>query len=475
MNLLHSATLMTWFSLSVKLLSPLILLPLILTSYSDGEVALWFLFNIITSLQLVFDMGFSQTFVRITAYATSGIPLANVKPDNTIEQHLNGRNRNSDDDMANVISSMNIVYTRLGIATLLLLGVIGSLVLIKPISEYASSSEAWYAWLSVLIVTSMSTWAGKYSAFLQGINRIAQLRFWEAITAFISIIVTAIVVFNDGSFLLLVLTSQFFLLVVIARNYLLCVKTAAYKTNISSSKIDRTVFNLVWPSAWRSGLGVFAGFGSVQATGIILAQFASASQTASYLLALRLIQTVSQYSQAPFYTKIPVLSKLNAQNNTKELLNISTKTMRISYAAFLLGFFLLTFFAEPILAYINSNVDFVSTPFWVLLGSAIFIERYGAMHIQLYSLSNKIIWHIANSITGILLITTCVILYPLIGIFAFAWGLFLSNLLFYSWYSAYHSYKEYNLNFWEFEYSVFIPPALLMAIYGLYVFTTSIN
>ena len=207
------------------------------------------------------------------------------------------------------------------------------------------------------------------------------------------------------------------------------------------------------------------GFGSVQATGILVAQLATAPQTASYLLALRLIQTVSQFSQAPFYTKIPTLAKLRAQGEISLLLHTARTGMRYSYLTFLAGFFTLAIFAEPILMYINSNVDYVGRLFWTVLGIAIFAERYGAMHIQLYSITNKIIWHIANGVTGVLLILFSILLYGKLGLYAFPISILLSNLFFYSWYSASHSYKEYNLKFLDFEMRAMLPPAISLTFY----------
>ena len=52
----------------------------------------------------------------------------------------------------------------------------------------------------------------------------------------------------------------------------------------------------------------------------------------------------------------------------------------------------------------TSTPDFPGTPAKTPLRPAGIAERVGALHIQLYSMTNHIVWHIANGVTGILLI-----------------------------------------------------------------------
>lgn len=475
MNLFNSATLMTWFSLSAKLLNPLLLLPLVLTSYTTGEIALWFLLSIIASFQLVFDMGFSQTFIRAIAYSTSGNQTSKAGDNfNSVDSAWKYEKKYSV-EINEVIATMHTIYFRIGIAAFLILGLFGSLVLAAPIADYADQPESWYAWLVVLVTTSISVWGGKYSALLQGVNKIALFRKWEAITSTVSILTSAIVVLNGYSLFTLIATSQLFVVIAVARNIMLCNQLKEINLSRIKSRIYKKIYNLVWPSAWRSGIGILAGFGTIQATGLLVAQFGAASEAASYMLALRLIQTVSQFSQAPFYTKIPTLAKLKAQGRINELVNTAETGMRYSYFSYLTGFFILALLTAPTLTYINSNIEYVGDIFWAILGVAIFLERYGAMHIQLYSVTNKIIWHIANGLTGILLTASIVLLYKFFGIYAFPISILVSNLLFYAWYSAMHSYREYNLKFFDFEKRVMLPPAAILILYLLLVFTPLLN
>jgi hypothetical protein len=94
-----------------------------------------------------------------------------------------------------------------------------------------------------------------------------------------------------------------------------------------------------------------------------------------------------------------------------------------------------------------------------------FAERYGAMHIQLYSTTNHIIWHIANGVSGVIYLVVALVLFKQIGVYAFPVGTLAGYLGFYCWYSAMHSYGAFDLKFWEFERSAMLIPLLVMVIY----------
>ena len=99
-------------------------------------------------------------------------------------------------------------------------------------------------------------------------------------------------------------------------------------------------------------------YGLVQISGVIYAQFGSASGVASYLLALRLMQTISQFSQAPFYSKLPLLAKLRSEGNLEQQVNVAKRGMLLAYWTYLAGFIGLGVLATPLLRLIGRNVVF---------------------------------------------------------------------------------------------------------------------
>jgi hypothetical protein len=466
----NSPTLMTWGSFLTRSLSLVILLPLVLTRLDTPDISLWYIFSSIIGLQLLVDIGLSPTFSRVIAFALGGLDVDNIKDLRKIDlRKIDKNTRESKPEWKTIeciCSTMWTIYSYLTIVSFFLISTLGTWALVKPVSLSNNPQSAWLAWCVILIVSSVSLIGNVYSSYLQGLNKIALLRRWEILTSFGSMLTSILVINLNGGLLGLVVVNQIWVIISILRNRYLSrfVENGRFKDFNRNIK-DDLIMSAVWPSAWRSGLGNFMAYGLVQISGIVYAQFSSASGVASYLLALRLIQTINQFSQAPFYSKLPLLAVNRAAGKLNQQIDIARKGMSLAYWTYSLSFITLGLFGDSALVLINSNVSFPNSLLWSLLGLAIFAERYGAMHIHLYSTTNHIVWHTANGISGLIYVTLSFFLFNFIGVYSFPIALLISYLSFYCWYSALHSYRAFNLSFWKFEKETVFFPLVLFLLY----------
>jgi len=457
---------MTWGSFVTRSLALVVVLPLILARLTTEEIALWYLFCTFIGLQLLADVGFSSTFSRVIAYGMGGLGVSDLKDLRVIKQSTNLREPNWE-TIQKICCTMQAVYLRLTVISIVLLATLGTWSLVKPILAISDVTSGWLSWCVILFVSSFTLIGNTYNSYLQGVNQIALLRRWESLTSLGAIATSFIVLLLNGGLLGLVIANQGWLVINILRNRWLCSKIENGRfQQFTDKKVDPIVFEAVWSSAWRSGVGVFMTYGLVQISGVIYAQFGIPSQVASYLLALRLMQMVSQFSQAPFYSKLPLLVKLRSEGNLKDQINIAKRGMLLAYWTYVVGFIALAVLATPLLRLIGSNAEFVDPLMWSFMGLSMFAERYGAMHIQLYSTTNHIIWHIVTVISGLIYLVVSLALFNKIGVYAFPVGTLAGYLGFYCWYSAMHSYRAFGLNFWKFERSVVFAPLLVMLIYS---------
>lgn len=456
-----SPTLNTWGHLATRMFSLIIVLPLLVTRLDAANIALWYLFRGFMDLQILADVGLEATFTRVIAYAMGGAK--------SLEINQNGQSSSQDQPnwplLEKICSTMNGLYLRVALASFVLFGSIGSLVLIKPISSSTVIINSWISWGIVIATSSINLYSKRYSAFLQGINQVALYRRWLVVTTIGEIATSFVVLLAGGGLFGLTMAVQGWKFVSVLINRWLARGVEAQRfSNFKGIKIYRVVIRAVWPSAWRSGVGRFMSYGLVQISGFIYAQFGATADIASYLLSLRMILTISEFSRAPFYSKIPVLARLYSKRNLDQLISWAQRGMIVAYWSFVGGFIGISLSIQPILDLIGSNVDFVDPLLWSLLGIGFFFERYGAMHIQLYSTTNKIIWHIANGVSGLLFILLSLALFPIVGVLAFPLGYLAGHLGFYAWYSALHSYKTFNLRFWTFEARTMLGPLAILLI-----------
>jgi hypothetical protein len=468
----NSPTFTTWGSFATRLLSLTLVLPFVLNRFDTADIALWALFSIIISLQLLADIGFGTTFIRVISFAMGG--ATQLDDLRNIPESASKINRAPNwKTIEKIVHTMYAIYFILTFFVFIFLASIGTLTVLNPISQTKNVLHSWLAWFIIIIVTSISFRWMIYAVYLQGINQIPLLRRWQAIFSAGSIFSSFLVLLFNGGLLALVIANQIWVLLNLIRDRYFCftVESGRFK-HFRKRKMEITIKNAVWPSAWRSGIGVIMSYGAVQASGLIYAQIGNTANIAAYLIALRIINTIRGFSQAPFYSKIPLLSRLRAEGNIAAQIQIAKKGMIYAYWCFVAGFIVVGLTADPLLLLIKSNAEFVTPLMWTLMGIAYFLERYGAMHIQLYSTTNHIIWHIANGISGLIYLVASIFLLKYIEVYAFPVGLILGYLGFYTWYCAAHSYKTFNLKFWHFEKGVMLPPFAIIFLYTVYVLIT---
>ncbi|HMY00511.1 MAG TPA: hypothetical protein PKC44_12120, partial [Agitococcus sp.] len=105
---------------------------------------------------------------------------------------------------------------------------------------------------------------------------------------------------------------------------------------------------------------------------------------------------------------------------------------------------------------------------WILMGAGYLAERVGAMHIQLYSTTNHIIWHIANGLTGCVMLVLSVILYGWLGAVALPLAMLVSYFCIYTPMAMTYSSRAFKFNIFNFELAVSFPPILLVLV-GVFI------
>jgi len=147
----NSPTYTTWGSVLASSLSVVAVLPLVLTRFSPEEIVLWYLMMTFLGLQHVVDIGFSPTFSRIITYLVGGVGVDDLR-----RPSKGGSGTLDRGDLNRVYSTMRIVYSRLGLAWTLLLLLIGTLALNRPISQAQDPQSAWLAWAVIVGVSYVS-------------------------------------------------------------------------------------------------------------------------------------------------------------------------------------------------------------------------------------------------------------------------------------------------------------------------------
>lgn len=458
----NSPTINSWGSTIMRTLSFVLVLPLILSHFSTVETALILLFFTILHMQMMLDMGFSATFGRVIAYAMGGaIKFDDLR--NPIDRIQNGTPNLL--GLEKIYFTMKKVYIILSLAWLIILSCIGTWFVKDLILQLKNPLEGWVSWALIILLSSIRLYSVQYTALLMGKNKIAIVRKIETLHYFLVLITSLFVLSNGGGLIWYIIVSQIyiFLELILKRHYSVNIESQHLKYS-KYKHFDKDIFQQIYPSSWRTGLGVAIGIAIPYGAGVAYGKIGTPEEVSSYLLALNLMGVLIRLSMAPFYSKIPRLARLRAENKTKEQIDLSKRGMLFSFSTLVFGFIVVGSIGNTVLYYIESQTTFVNANLWCLLGLAAFFERYGAMHIQLYSTTNHIKMHIANGVSGIIYILFVIPLYNIYGVYALPLSQLVCYILWYDWYSAIKTYKYFNLSI-DYELKTSLIPLLVILLY----------
>ena len=325
---------MMWLGHTVKALQVVLVMPLAFSFLSTEEITVWLIFLTLIGLQLLADMGFTPTYTRALSMAFAGADsLNNSAGKNSLESKKIPNKALVND----IVTTMLVTYGRMSLVATAVLIMIGTTVLLNPIGKVVDANEAWIAWGVILGSSAIAFFGNSYIAYLQAIQRIPHIHRLRALTALAATVSIVIALVLETGILGLVIAQQTWQILLILWYRRSARACGMYRGISPGSKRNMEVFDYVWSATWKSGLGILLGYGVIQASGLIYAQIASAEEAAVYLLLLRLMQAVSMFSQAPFYSKLPALSRLWVSGNTDALCNLAARGMKISYWVYAIG------------------------------------------------------------------------------------------------------------------------------------------
>jgi hypothetical protein len=456
---------MTWGNLSAKSSNLVILLPIVLSTFSTNDIVVWYLYFTIVSLQLLIDFGFLPTFTRLFSYAYSGLSIKeiqNVKNNKEANSEINW------ESLEYLFIATKKIYLKLALISFLVAITFGSWMVYEPLSKSSNISEAWMGWFFVITVASFNLYANSLVSLLTGMDKVAIVQRWQMLSSLSAVISSAIVIFFTKSLFYGIVLYFIWYIVNFIINLFLVKKYYKKSQIIIKTEILNTLIkNTIWPTAWKSGLGIGMSMGLIQFSGMVVAKFESSIVSSSYMIGLQIIRAISSFSQAPYYSRLPYFARLYTQNKIEELILVTKNRMQKSFLVFIAMSLFIGLFGNDLLEIIGSNTIFPNEKMWILIGFAFLLERYGAMYLQLYTLTNHIIWHIANGITGVAMVFMVLVLHDSLGIYSYPLAMCIAYGIFFVPYVVQKTYKEYNLNFIKQEKENFISAFILFVISSL--------
>lgn len=454
-RLWNSPTLTTWASLVVISTNTIVVLPMVLVKFSSIETKIYLILITIGQLKNIFDFGLKENLSRLFSYANAGVNNLNVLP------------MESEDNKSN-IDLLSTLFTRAQVYYKYIFGL--SLLFISLLTYFSlrgsieNEMSFWYACIAMTVGSSFFLYSNLYLSFLIGMNKVALVKKWEVLLKGLSSASLIVVMFVRPTLLNFMLVMNAWILINFFNYYFLSKRFRVKKGQnkaMSNNEIDKVVFSL----AWKSFISGLAGTGTQQGLNILIANIVPIDMANSYLLTDKIFGQLKEISRAPFYSKIPQFAKLRGKGQISTMVKKVRFSMMFSYVVIIIGLIGLLFLGNVLLDQIESKVKLVNRDTFYLMSIFLLIERFTAMHAQLYTfMNNAIIGYFRLITIGLVTILLVYLLFPYFSIKALPLASVFAYLLLLSPYVSRKNYSTMAQSFYSFEKKLFIPVLILFSV-----------
>jgi O-antigen/teichoic acid export membrane protein len=405
----------------VRVGANLLLLPLVLSRLSQAELALWWVFLALGAFANLGDFGFGQAISRVYAFLWAGaddFDSEGLRPPPPRETGPNLR----------MIGRLNATvikfYFWLAVGVTLLLGVVGTFILIRPIRGVDQPLVAWYSWGAYLLVIAYTICTNHWTLACQGVNRVRELQvaqLWSGL----AYVASAVALLQSG-FGLLALVVAAAIRGVIARQ--LCRRAfcrAVSTLNIEKATADFGILARLWPNAWKFGILSLGSYIILNGSLLISSQILGDGITASFGLTAQVGTFLMSFSSLWLTVKWPEITVLRTQGQLEKMAILFARRLALVMVSFIVLSGGVMVAGNWLLSWKGTHTQLLSTPclilYLVYLAQQLFYTHFGLLTFT----ENVVPFYVVSFFTALGLIGLSLWLTPLLGL----WGLLIAPLL----------------------------------------------
>lgn len=381
----------SYFGYGLRIISKIIVLPVILGNVSTNEYGLWLIFLAIGSLASLLDFGLANVMTRYTTYAYSGaasIPIDGLPIKSNREEP-------NYELLFKLYITCKKMYKNISLAVFIFLGVMLSYLIWLSIGE-VEVTKVIIAWFLYSIGIALGFYYNYYNAFFKGLGKIKEMQIISIVNIIVYILLQ--VLFLYLGFGLIGLGIANLLSVILYRFQL----SKHVKKIINSNKeifefvedlikvrSDSEITMALKKNSKQIGIITISNYFQGQGGLLLISAFVPLSITAKYGLSVQLISIVISLSIIPFNTFLPQLSSLQIQRKYTKLKKKYINITLMIFLTFLTGSLLILYLGNLALLLMNSNTDLLNKELLILLMLYYFVLTNHQRATSFISLGNE--------------------------------------------------------------------------------------
>lgn len=434
-RLTKSAVIWSFTAVALRLASTILLLPLILRRIPPEHLGLWYIFLALGAVAALVDFGFAPTVSRVTAYAWAG--AAELNPLGPPAAVLaTGDSQPNYILLSRLIGTLRAYYRYVGLLLITVMGVGGGAWVWHKTASLPEANSLRIAWCVYALGACTTFMNSLWSDLLIGINGVRQSQLLMVVgqIGFYVIAITGLLL--GAGIWALVLGNVVSAVTTRLLFRAAFVRLAHWTDKLPKPQIDRSIVAAMWPTAWRTGLVTIAGYSIVQANTIICSAFLDLKTTASYGLSVQLITTLVGVSSVWLQVKFPLINQLRAQGRLDAIVPLFINRMHLAIVTFAAGAVLSVWLLPTLLRMMAARTEVLPRDMLIVFFIVQFLEMHHSLYGGLVYTEHRNPFLLPAAISGVLIVSTSILLTPRIGV----WGLILSaglvQLCFNNWWAV---------------------------------------
>ena len=273
----QSAMFFGMFATGVRVGANLLLLPVLLSKLPTADLALWWVFGSLGGFVNLADFGFGSTIVRVYSYLWAGAEDFDAEG---LRPH-SGNTEPNRPRIRQLNVTVGYFYWLLSAGATLLIAVIGTLLLFKPVAAVSDPRLAWFAWLVQIFLIGYGLGSNRWMLACQGLGRMRELQASNLFGGLAYVAVATVLLLNGRGLFGLLIAS--FIRSVITRTYCKSVYRRVVP-NVPGEHIkpEMGIMKRLWPNASKLGVISIGTFLLANGNVLICSQFLDDKATASF-------------------------------------------------------------------------------------------------------------------------------------------------------------------------------------------------
>lgn len=370
----------------LRLAYGVMLLPLLFRKLGKADVAMYVSFIWLFNFIYLCDAAFHVTLTRKLAFAMQGITelkglgMSETKAAGEPNRPLLGQ----------LYKATHLLYLALALLVLLVLGIYGTWQISGGILETADPIRTRLAWALTVLVGPIELLAGSNLLLLRGVNQIlVSVRILAVVYGTKLLVAVILLILNFG-----LLSIPLATLAAAALQGILGL-WGTRKFLPQAPRADRKkaleLLPALWPTTWRTGLQMLAGFIAVTSLmGMGLRHF-KAEAMQPFNVSWQLLMSVCIGLAATWtYTKWPIISQLQAAHDFPQLRKLLRPRIYLQVATYLAMAAGVILVVPTLLAWGNFPQHLLPTPWLLVLSLVALGEMHFSIWTMLLSTQNRI-------------------------------------------------------------------------------------